>query len=86
MERLLVAWQKAVFFDVQEPADRHDRNRYFARGCDRSRREFPGSGYRKPGGWLGAGSTMSYNSIVDYALWYYYMTGHRRAWDVAMMW
>jgi hypothetical protein len=32
----------------------------------------------------GGGSRMVYNSIVDYALWYYYMTGYRRAWDVAM--
>ncbi len=31
------------------------------------------------------GSRMAYNSIVDYALWYYYMTGYQRAWDVAMM-
>ena len=27
----------------------------------------------------------AYNSIIDYALWYYYMTGYQRAWDVAMM-
>jgi hypothetical protein len=33
----------------------------------------------------GAGSRMGYNSMVDYALWYYYMTGYQRAWDVAMM-
>ena len=32
-----------------------------------------------------AGGRMGYNSIVDYALWYYYMTGYQRAWDVAMM-
>ncbi len=31
-----------------------------------------------------AGGQMGYNSEVDYALWYYYMTGYQRAWDVAM--
>jgi len=31
-----------------------------------------------------AGGQMGYNSIADYALWYYYMTGYQRAWDVAM--
>jgi hypothetical protein len=32
-----------------------------------------------------AGGRMGYNSPGDYALWYYYMTGYQRAYDVAMM-
>jgi len=31
-----------------------------------------------------AGMRMFYNCQADYALWYYYLTGCRRAWDVAM--
>jgi len=31
-----------------------------------------------------SGMRMFYNSIVDYALWHYYLTGYQRAWDVAM--
>lgn len=34
--------------------------------------------------WYG-GNRMHYNAQVDYALWYWYLTGYRRAWDVAMM-
>lgn len=33
--------------------------------------------------WFG-GQRMFYNAIVDFALWYYYLTGYQRAWDVAM--
>lgn len=34
--------------------------------------------------WYG-GNRMHYNAQVDYALWYWHLTGYRRAWDVAMM-
>lgn len=31
------------------------------------------------------GMEVSFNAQVDFALWYYYLTGYQRAWDVAMM-